>query len=61
MQRQVFMFHERAQMVRDLFNRDVANPLDFDCTWNMGSTSHAFVAATTVQMLTEKARRRRHT
>ena len=52
--------HERAQMVRDLFNRDVANPLDFDCTWNMGSTSHAFVAATTVQLLTEKARRRRH-
>ena len=52
--------HERAQMVRDLFNRDLANPLDFDCTWNMGTVSHPFVAATTIQLLTDKARRRRH-
>ncbi|MCX7006997.1 MAG: cytidylate kinase-like family protein [Kiritimatiellaeota bacterium] len=53
--------HERAEMVRDLFNHDVTNPLDFDCTWNMGSVNHTFVAVTTVQMLTEKAARRRHT
>jgi len=52
--------HERAQMVHDLFNRNLTNPLDFDCTWNMGSVSHAFVANTTIQMLTEKAARRHH-
>lgn len=52
--------HERAEMVRDYFNRDIANPLDFDCVWNMGAVDHAFVAATAVQLLTEKARHRRH-
>jgi len=52
--------HERAKMVHDLFNRDMANPLDFDCTWNMGGVNHPFVAATTIEMLTEKASHRHH-
>jgi cytidylate kinase len=52
--------HERAEMVRDYFNRDIANPLDFDCVWNMGGINHTFVAATTVRLLTEKSHRSRH-
>jgi len=50
---------ERAQMVHDYFNRDIANPLDYDCTWNMGDVTTTFVAATTVRMIAEKARLRR--
>jgi cytidylate kinase len=49
--------HERAQMVRDYFNRDIANPHDYDCTWNVGGVPPAFVAATTARMIAEKARR----
>jgi cytidylate kinase len=50
---------ERAEMVRDYFNRDIASPLDFDCVWNMGTVTTDFIATTTVRYLTEKARRRR--
>ena len=49
---------ERAKMVHDYFNRDIANPLDYDCVWNMGTVDYTFVAATTVRMITDKARRR---
>ncbi|TAN36118.1 MAG: cytidylate kinase-like family protein [Verrucomicrobia bacterium] len=50
---------ERAQMVRDYFNRDITNPLDYDCTWNTGGVKIPFVAATTARMMVEKARQRR--
>ena len=47
---------ERAQMVRDYFNRDITNPLDYDCTWNTDSVALPFLAATTVGMITDKMR-----
>jgi len=49
--------HERAQVVRDYFNRDITNPLDYDCTWNLGGVERAFVAATTASMIAERAHR----
>ena len=50
---------ERAQMVRDYFNRDIANPLDYDCLWNTDSVTVPFIATTTVGMIADKIRLRR--
>jgi len=45
---------ERAHMVRDYFNRDVENPLNYDCVWNAETLPTEEVAAAIVLLIKNK-------
>ena len=47
---------ERVDLVRDFFNRDVNNPLDYDCVWNTGRVAIAQVADIVVRLIAARTR-----
>ena len=45
----------RARLVRTCFNRDIADPLLYDATWNTAAVPMASIAAHVAEMVREKA------
>lgn len=46
---------DRAKLVKDFFNKDINNPLDYDMVWNADRFSQEETARITVEMLVKKA------
>ena len=47
---------ERAALVRDYFNCDISNPLDYDCIWNTSRVSIEPIATSIVRLLADRAK-----
>ena len=47
---------ERADLVRDFFNSDINNPLDYDCVWNTGRVTTAQMADIVVRLMAARTR-----
>jgi cytidylate kinase len=50
---------DRARLVRDYFNTDITDPLNYDAVWNTGQVSLDDIAAAVVQMLARRAKSKR--
>jgi len=46
---------DRARLVRDYFNADIDDPLQYDAVWNTSTAPIDFIAAALVEMIRLKA------